>query len=96
MTAASASACRANAQNPPRHQPAVANAPPIRGPVSAETPQTPEITASSCGQRSGANSWVSPTCASATIQPPPQPCSSRPSSISAMSGASALSAQPAA
>jgi hypothetical protein len=40
----------------PRHRPAVANAPPISGPISAETPHTPEITASSWGQRRAGNS----------------------------------------
>ena len=42
--AASTPACPANAQNAPRHSPAVANSPPTSGPHSAETPQIAETT----------------------------------------------------
>jgi hypothetical protein len=90
--AASTTACAANAQNAPRQWPAVANRPPINGPTSADTPQTPETSASNCGQACAGNSWAIPRCDSASIQPPPRPWSRRPSSIVAMPGASALAA----
>ena len=53
--AASTPACPANAQNAPRHSPAVANSPPTSGPHSAETPQIAETIAISRVQNRSGN-----------------------------------------
>ena len=91
---ASSSPCSANVQKANRHSPAVANAPPMSGPQSADAVHTTDRQATIRGtSRLGKKrSWAMYT--SETRAPPPSPCTVRPTSRTGIDGAAAQMTQP--